>query len=306
MLIDTPGIYNISAADYHADSFLPEPSLSSSIAKMLVTPGTTPLHAWTDCPRLNPEHEPEDQEKFDLGKAAHALMLNDPQAFEIIDAADWRTKAAQEQRFLARAGGKIPLLSHQFRDATEMVTAGRRQLMTHEEGKSFFVDGVPEQTIVWCEGDVWCRARVDWMPNNSNLWPDYKSTAASADPDAWQRTGYGMGVDIQASFYLRGMRALKFKNPQFRFCVQENYKPFALSVIGLMPGALDLADRKVEQAIAKWRECRKLNYWPAYPKRTAWIDAPAWHEAEYLNREEREHDASKTELARAADAQRPI
>lgn len=295
--ITAPGIYLVSAADYHADNFLPEPSLSSSIAKLLVTPGTTPLHAWTECARLNPDHEPDEQEKFDLGKAAHSLMLRDPQEFEIIDAPDWKKKDAQEKRFIARAAGKIPLLTDQFARATEMVAAARKQLDQHEEGRNFFVDGKPEMTMVFREDDVLCRARVDWQPNSGIYWPDYKSTAASADPDSWQRTGYGMGVDVQAAFYLRGLRALGFDKAQFRFAVQENYKPFALSVIGLMPGALDLADRKVERALAVWRECRRTNTWPAYPRRTAWIDAPAYHEAAVLNREVRDAEAAGTRSA---------
>lgn len=296
MIISDPGIYAISADAYHADPCV-EPSLSSSIAKLLVTPGTTPLHAWTESARLNPDHEPDEQEKFDLGKACHSLILRDPQEFEIIDAANWKKDVHQAARASARAAGKIPLLAHQFIDASKMAVEARRQLDKHEEGRNFFVSGKPEMTMVWREGDVLCRARVDWQPNDGVYWPDYKSTAASADPDSWQRTAYGMGADIQAAFYLRGFRALGFDKARFRFAVQENYKPFALSVVGLMPGALDLADRKVERAIAVWRECRRTNAWPAYPRRTAWIDAPAYHEAAVLNREVRDAEAAGTRSA---------
>lgn len=297
-MITEPGIYQISAADYHADNFLPEPSLSSSIAKLLVTPGTTPLHAWTKSARLNPDHEDDEEKKFDLGKAAHALMLRDlSQGIEIIDAANWNKDIDKAKRAAARAADKIPLLTDQFERATEMVIAARKQLDVHEEGHGFFVDGRPEMVMVWREDGVLCRARVDWQPNSGIFWPDYKSTAASADPDSWQRTAYGMGADIQAAFYLRGFRALGFDKAQFRFAVQENYKPFALSVIGLMPGAIDLADRKVERALAVWRECRRTNTWPAYPRRTAWIDAPAYHEAAVLNREVRDAEAAGTRSA---------
>lgn len=310
MIISEPGIYAISADEYHADPCA-EPSLSSSIAKLLVTPGTTPLHAFTECPRLNPAHEEEGEEKFDLGKAAHSLMLRDPQEFEIIDAKDWKTKAAQEQRFLARAAGKIPLLPHQFEDATAMVVAGRKQLDAHEEGHHFFVEGKPEMTLCWFEDHggvrIWFRIRLDWLPNKPPLFPDYKSTAASADPDTWQRTGYAMGVDVQASLYCRGIRALGLcDRPEFRFVVQENFAPFALSVIGLAPGAMDLADRKVERAIQIWKDCRRFNRWPGYPRQTCWIAAPEWNEAQYVNRETRENDASRADLERAARAQAPL
>src|SRR5260221_5320495 len=53
-MIDTPGLYDIADADYHADCCA-VPSLSSSIVKLLDQ--QTPLHAWQAHPRLNPRFE---------------------------------------------------------------------------------------------------------------------------------------------------------------------------------------------------------------------------------------------------------
>lgn len=302
MPILKPGVYDIPADEYHADP-CPEPSLSSSIAKLLVTPGASPMHAKWDCPRLNPEYEPEERAMFDLGAAAHSLLLNDERAFEIVDAADWRSKEAKNLRDEARALGKIPILVGQWERTIEMVRAARVQLDAHADGP-FFVGGKAEETMVWMEGAVWCRARLDYRIPGARVFPDYKSTAASADPDCWVRTMYGMNADLQAAFYLRGIKALGLcESPQFRFVVQENYAPFALSVIGLMPGALDLADRQVEHAIHLWGECLKSGRWRGYPTRTCWVDAPAWHEASLMARETRENDAELLQQAR--EAQRP-
>lgn len=303
MKIEKPGVYEISADDYHADPVC-EPSLSSSIAKLLVTPGGTPLHARHECPRLNPAYEPEERSMFDLGAAAHSLLLNDDRAFEIVDAADWRSKDAKAQRDSARAAGKIPILAVQWERTIEMVRAARVQLDAHADGP-LFVGGKAEETIIWRDGDVWCRARLDYRIPGARVFPDYKSTGASADPDCWTKTMYGMGADMQAAFYLRGIKALGLHaKPEFRFVVQENYPPFALSVVGLMPGALELADRQVERAIGIWADCRRENRWPGYPTRTCWIDAPAWHEATLMARETREQDADT--LHRAREAQAPL
>jgi hypothetical protein len=305
-MIENPGIYDISAAEYHADC-CPMPSLSSSIAKLLVSPGGTPAHAWEAHPRLNPNYMTEESEKFDLGTAAHALILRDRAAFEIIEADDWRTKVAKDKRDEARVAGKIPLLSHQWGDINDMVTAAQLQLAAHADASGAFADGKPEQTLIWSEGDMWCRARLDWLPNKGPYFDDYKSTAASADPDVWDRAMFGMGFDFQAAFYLRGIRALGLcDKPVFRFIVQENFKPFALSVVALMPGALDLASRDVEIAIRRWTDCLLHNRWPAYPTRTCYIDSPPWREAQKMAREVREHDASQVELNRAREAQAPI
>jgi hypothetical protein len=286
------GVYEISAEDYHADP-CPEPSLSSSMAKVIY--GRTAGHAWESHPRLNPAHEAEEAEKFDIGSASHALMLGDPKKFEVIDAADWRKNEAKAARDAARAAGRIPLLTEQWKRVNTMVAAGRAQLATHEDSADAFTNGKPEQTLIWQEDGIWCRARLDWLPDKGAVFHDYKSTEASASPDAWQRILFALGFDIQAAFYRRGIRALGLcENPEFKFVVQETESPFGLCVIGLMPGALDLADsKKVAEALRRWKWCLTNNRWPIYPTRTCYIDAPAWHESEVLAREVRDDDAAK-------------
>ena len=78
----------------------------------------------------------------------------------------------------------------------------------------------------------------------------------------------------------------------FRFIVQEAKEPYALSVIALSPSAIDLAESKVDRALAIWGQCLREKRWPGYPNRTCYVDPPAWHEAQYLEREARDHDAA--------------
>ncbi len=310
VLIEKPGIYEIPADLYHSDP-CPEPSLSNSVAKALLT--KTPRHAWCAHPRLNPAFAAEESEKFDLGKAGHSLMLHDPNTFEIIDAADWRTKEAKAKRDDARNSGKIPLLKEQWDRVEMMVRSGRRQLEAHKEASDAFTNGKPEMTMIWKEGDIWCRARLDWLPNSGDLFDDYKTTAASADPDQWQRLLFNLGYDMQAAFYCRGLKALGIsKKPTFRYIVQEVDEPFALCVMALAPSAMDLADHKVARALEIWRSCLKANQWPGYPDQTCYVEAPAWHEAQVLARDERGEDAirrvrpSRELLHQHYEAQAPI
>lgn len=287
----TDGVYDIPAEDYHADP-CPAPSLSSSIAKIILT--RTPRHAWQAHPRLNPAFEPDTDDKFDLGSAAHALMLGDPRKFAVIDAADWRTKEAKSARDAARADGKIPLLAEQWTRVQSMVAAGLEHLSQHADAASAFTNGKPEQTLIWREGDIWCRARLDWLPDTGPIFDDYKSTEQSADPDAWSRILFNLGFDIQAAFYRRGIRALKLHdNPIFRFIVQETGDPFALSAISLTPSATDLADRKAAEAITRWQICLQHDRWPAWPPHTCYIDAPAWQESAFMERAIRDGDAAR-------------
>jgi hypothetical protein len=277
-----PGIYTISAAEYHADP-CPKPSLSSSIAKLLCD--SSPAHARVAHPRLNPDCVDEEAEHFDIGTAAHAILLEGEAAVAVIDAKDWRTNAAKEARDAARAAGKLPLLTKIWADVQSMVAATRSQLDRHADGKDMFINGAPEQTLIWCEDDIWCRARTDWLrPGNVD---DYKSTSASANPEVLSRTIFSNGWDVQAAFYVRGVKALTGREPAFRFACQETYPPYALSVLALGPDAMMLAEKKVLYALELWRECLTKNRWPAYPTRTAYASLPAWVESAWLEKEMR-------------------
>lgn len=308
IVIDRPGLYEIPEDVYHSDPVI-EPSLSASLAKVLLS--KSPRHAWTESRRLNPYFEPTNKAAFDLGHACHAMLLGSHEEFAVIEASDWRTKAAKEAREDAYNAGKVPLLAKHWAEVEEMINAARAQLAVHEDCRDPFVNGKPEQTLVWQDGGVWCRCRLDWLPNAGNVFIDYKSTSASAHPDAFQRTVYQLGYDVQAAFYRRGIRSvLKISDPIFWFIVQETEEPYALSVIGLTPAATDFADRKIDKALQWWRWCLDHDTWPGYPNRTAYIDPPAWVEKQQLEEEMRDQmtrEAGNQELfKRALDWQRPL
>jgi len=156
--ITKPGIYDMPMADYLADP-CETPSLSSGIARRLCE--ASPIHGWTAHPRLNPLYRAEVDERFDIGTAAHALLLEGRAGVAIIEAPDWRTAAARDARDRARAEGKIPILSARWEDVQALVRATRMQLNGHAATPTPFTDGRPEETLVWREGDIWCRARLD-------------------------------------------------------------------------------------------------------------------------------------------------
>ena len=286
--IDQPGVYDIPADTYHADP-CPAPSLSSGVAKTILE--QSPRHGWLRHPKLNPAFEPENRTLFDKGRASHKVVLGVGEEIVVIDAPNYTTKAAQQAKQLAYLDGRTPVLKHQMATVNEMAAAVRAQLDRHEEAAEAFVPGLgkPEQALIWREGDVWCRALLDWMPNGGNVFPDLKSTGASANPDLWgTRTLYDGGFDVQAAFYCRGIRAtLGIEDPRFRFVVVENEPPYALSVVELTPAAMAMANRKAEEAIAIFGWCLRNNRWPGYPSRVCYVDPPIWAERKWLEREER-------------------
>jgi hypothetical protein len=300
--INKPGVYEISEERYHQDPVI-TPSLSRSIAHLLLE--RSPLHAWTAHPRLNPNYISQDERKFDLGKAAHLAMLGDNKEFAIIQADSFKTFAAQRARKMALAAGQVPVLERDFKRVNAMVQAGRAQLARHEECFSAFIDGKPEQTLIWTEEvdgiEVWCRAMLDWLPDERVRFPDYKSTQGSAHPDMWPAMAYREGMDLQCAFYRRGIRkVLGVDDPIFDFVVQECDPPYALCVISLSPGAIDLADRKIDEALSVWAWCMKRDQWPGYPSRVCYVDPPVWAEKSWLEREDRQHADHASNIERFA------
>ena len=298
----TEGIHEIDEATYHADP-CPQPSLSSSIAKVLL--GQSPRHAWVAHPRLNKNHEPEESGTFDIGSAAHRVVLGKGADLAVIEADSYRTKAAGEARDKARAEGKIPVLTQHFESIVAMHAACRAQLSAHEEAAGAFTKGQPEVTLIWREGEIWCRCRLDWLPHDRRFFDDYKTTT-DASPEAVVNRVFGNGYDVQAAFYRRGIRKiLAVPDPKFRFIVQEKTAPYAMTVAALTPAALDMADRKVEAALQLWAWCLKRNEWPGYPGRTVYVEPPLWHERQWLEREERESE-DKTWKDRMLKWQAPV
>jgi hypothetical protein len=125
MKIDKPGIYpGVSSADYFADP-CPTPSLTQSLCKILIE--RSPQHAWIAHPRLNPQFEYDDDTKFDVGNIAHRLILGRGKDFEVVQFADWRTKAsAGSPRDRRRPGQDRLSLQHQFEQAWKCRPQQRR------------------------------------------------------------------------------------------------------------------------------------------------------------------------------------
>lgn len=269
----------MNAADYHADKDAPVASLSSSIAKILLT--QSPLHAWTAHPRLNPDYRQEEKEEFDYGTAAHAMLLeSDSSGLCVVEADDWRTKAAREARDAARATGKTPILARQLAKVTRMVEAAKGVIGT-SEFVGILSRGKPEHTIMWQEGGALLRSRLDLWDASTGVILDYKS-AADASPDGFNRQIPRMGYDFQGAFYRRAvMMDGAHLDPKFILLAQEKEAPYDCTFHAIAPSMAEIANAQVERAIAIWSECMRTRKWPGYDKRVHYAEATAWQMAAY-------------------------
>jgi len=183
-----PGVYDIPEADYHRDP-VPGGSLSSSGARKLLPPSCPAIFRHE---QLNP---PPPKKVFDLGSAAHKLVLGSGPDLVRIDADEWRTNEVKEQVAKVRERGGIPLKPAEYQQVHDMAAALRR----HPVAAALFdpAHGRPEQTLIWQDTDtgVSCRARLDWQPDpgpGRMILPDYKGLALDTPiptPDGWTTMG---------------------------------------------------------------------------------------------------------------------
>lgn len=257
--ITEPGVYKLEDADYFADP-VPGGSISPSMAKHLI-----PGEPFNGCPAIFAHHRDTPQEPkdtFDFGHLAHKLVLGYGSMIEIIDAKDWRTKAAQEARGAAREAGKIPCLKATFDKAQVMADSLRR----HPFAGDLFEDGKAERALIWQDEQtgVWLRTKPDWLPNEGRFFADYKTTGDVA-PDAFRRSAFNLGYCLQAAFRMEGIRALglsdKPDDAAFLFVVQDKNPPHLIVVY--QPTALEIAWGQVfmRKAIDEFARCQKSGDW---------------------------------------------
>jgi hypothetical protein len=283
------GIHDkIPAEVYHTDP-CKLPSLSASIAHIMLS--QSPHHAQFNHPRLNKLYRKESNGHFDLGTAAHEYILEGSKnSFVVIDAKDYATKSAREQRDMARTNGRTPILAKKLAEVMLMAEIFHIEVEKCPDLRGVFKRGKPEQTAVWCEDGIWLRSRYDWLTNNHDIIVNYK-TAEDANPDSFIRGPLvNFGYDLQAEFYIRGLRTLSDRAHMAKYIwvVQEVRPPYAVSIVGYSDQMADTAHRKVEHAIALWKECTTKNIWPSYPNRVAWAYLP-----DYAVRRWEEYEATQ-------------
>jgi hypothetical protein len=265
----TPGVIDGMPADeYHA-----HPALSASGMRKLLAPS---------CPaqfRYDQDHPQAPKKEFDLGHAAHRLVLGEGADLAVLDYPDWRTKAAQADKTEAYANGLVPLLPKDMEQVQAMADAIR----AHPLAGALFSGGRPEQSLFWSDPrtGVPLRARLDWLSDpgaHRLIVADYKTTN-DVDLESIERSIYTYGYNVQAAQYLNGVRALGLGDDSavMVFVFQMKTAPYLIRVVQLEPMALRIGQARIRAAIDIYRECERTGIWPGYDEIT-YAALPLWAE----------------------------
>lgn len=257
-LIDT-----MSEGEYHA-----HPALSASGAKRLIQ----------TCPAIfkhERDHGRPNKAAYDFGHAAHGIILGTGEPVQVIDAADWRCKAARDLRDAAYAAGEVPMLAHEWEAAVTLAEA----VKVHPLAGALFSEGVAEQSVFWTDEryGIERRARFDWFRtlNDRPCIVDLK-TSTTADPRPFGRKAYDFGYDMQDAFYRDAARALGHDDPIFLFVIVEKDAPHVVTVAELDAEARRIGRARTDRALEIFRDCSESGLWPGYTTDVALISLPRY------------------------------
>lgn len=269
-LTSKPGlVYDLPNADYHAD-----PALSCSGAKKLIS-STPAAFKWErDNGRPN-------KKAFDIGSAAHTLVLGTCEELVKIDADRWDTKAVKEQVAEVRARGGIPLKPDEYTMVHSMAMAIAR----HPLASRLFdaESGDPEVSAFYSDAEtgIDLRARIDWLPHRTRsgrlLIADYKTTLCAdaevfARKDIWDFRYY-----MQAPWYLDALAAIDYcDEAAWLFVAQEKSPPYLVNVIEIDSDAIRYGRARNREAINLYASCLAADDWPGYGDEVALVSLPPW------------------------------
>lgn len=274
MKIDKPGMYDLPIEEYLGDCCV-GPSISSSGLRTILL--ECPALYWAFSP-LNPNRFPDESTKaLDIGRAAHALALGEPEFnkyFIISPYDDFRSKEARTWR---DDQTRTVLKAAEFDEVQAVAAVQRRSAQVMRA----FEDGAPEKSLIWYDKEtgIWLKDRPDWLPHkpSERFIVEYK-TALSVEPRRWSNDAFKFGYHMQAAMHVDGARNVMGVDPMgVCHVVQEKSAPYLAELRLFSPEQLEDGRFQYRLALKKFAKCLKEGIWPSYTEEPQFVETPYWH-----------------------------
>jgi hypothetical protein len=292
------GVYSgLPLEQYHGNpEICPGPSISSSGLRQIWADGAA-SYFWTS--PYNPHRKPQEQKDcFDLGRAAHFLILGESSfrrhfAVRPVQWLDWRRKDAQEWREEQRTAGLTVLTPADLETIRGMAGVLPGQKAMPESGlansrliKQGLLQGLVEHSLIWRdpEAGVWCRARPDIVRLADCVIPvDFKTIATASPSKAlWDYGYHAQGAMVRDGLlHVAGLEMTAFvlvfvqSRPPFRVTVHE-LTPYEHPVTGEMIDPIALGAAQNRSALRTFATCLAAGEWPAGDGKAVEERMPEW------------------------------
>lgn len=272
--VTAPGVYDLPIEDYIGDCCV-GPSISSSGLRTLLL--ECPAKYWAMSP-LNPNRFPDEStHALDVGRAAHALALGEPEFakyfvvspyddFRKAEAREWRD---EQTRTVIKA------------DDLETIKAVAAVQQRSAQCMRAFENGRAERSLIWQDDvtGVWLKARPDWLPDDpaARFIAEYK-TAISIEPYRMSNDAFKYGYHMQAAMQVDAVVAvLGIKPHGVAHVVQEKDPPYLAELRMFTEEQIEDGRFMYRRALDIFAHCLKTNDWPGYTSEPTYFESPYRH-----------------------------
>ena len=230
---------------------------STELKKIMVTPAH--YRHWKD----NPEET--DTPSLLFGRAAHKYILETYDfynEFAVAPNFDRRTKEgkAQYSLFCDQSEGKDIITQEQFEQIDAM-----RNAMLATPFVSKLINGEHELSYFWTDEDTGlkCKCRPDSINHKLKIVVDYK-TCDNAETEHFMKQAIRLGYDLQASYYLDGVKANTGEDYVFVFIAQEKKPPYAVNILQADDIFIRSGREVYKSMLQTYKECSETGNWYGY------------------------------------------
>lgn len=232
--------------------------ISSSELKKIMK---SPLHYkyWKD----NPEES--DTPALLVGRACHKYVLETYDfynEFAVAPNFDRRTKEGKASwlLFQDQNEGKDIITQEQFEQIEKMRTA-----MLATPFVSKLINGEHELSYFWTDEETGlkCKCRPDSINHKLKIVVDYK-TCDDAETEHFMKQAIKLGYDLQASYYLDGVKANIGEDYIFVFIAQEKKPPYAVNILQADEIFIRSGREVYKSMLQTYKECSESGKWFGY------------------------------------------
>ena len=182
--------------------------------------------------------------------------------FAVAPNVDRRTKEGKElwSKFVAESEGKDVITEEQF----EVIDAMRNAMLA-TPFVSKLINGEHEVSLFWTDEDtgIKCKCRPDSLNDKLKIVVDYK-TCDNAETRHFMRKAIDLGYDLQASYYLDGVKSTTGLDCIFVFIAQEKKPPYAVNILQADDVFIRSGRQLYKDMLATYKECTETGNWWGY------------------------------------------
>jgi len=261
-----PGIYNdIPHEEYHHAPEYKAFISSTGVRKLLKSAAHFKAHQTT-------ESKPTPQMLF--GSAAHYHVL-EPEKEMVIVAPVARTSRKAFAEFEASQPKDKSIVSE---SEMQQLEGMRKEMAKHSLARSLIFNGQAEQSVFWNHTmfeDTKCKCRPDYALDDIKTIVDYKTTT-DAGADSFAKAVINFGYEVQAAWYMDGMKTVSGEDYQFVFVAQEKEPPYAIAIYLLSRDFIERGQKLINTALTTHFYARQTKKWDGYPAELKELRPPAW------------------------------